>query len=302
MVGGMKEELGFIGLGVMGAAMAGRLLDAGHSLRVFTRTAAKAEDLIKRGATWCGSPRELAAQCDVIFTIVGWPEDVRQVYLGPEGIVNGIGEGSIAVDMTTTEPSLEKEIGMALASKGAAFVDAPVSGGDKGARDGTLSIMAGGEDSVLERIRPYLELMGSRIIHCGPLSSGQMVKLCNQVMIAGTMGAMAEALSFAKAAGLDLQMTLDAISGGAAGCWSLDKLAPRILKGDYAPGFRSDHMLKDLSIAQDEASGLGLCLPELALVRQLYTALGVQGHGQEGTQALVKVYETLCGISFQEED
>lgn len=291
----MTGKIGFIGLGVMGLPMAHHLLDAGCTLRVHNRTRAKADSLVEKGAIWCDSPGELAKECDIIFTMVGYPADVEEVYLGKNGIASTIQKGSAAVDMTTTQPSLMKRIEAELASKGALFADAPVSGGDRGAREATLTIMVGGSDEVFRLVRPYLEIMGKSISHCGECSMGQQTKMCNQIVIAGTMIGVSEALVYGASCGLDLEAMVDTIRPGAAGCWTLDNLAPRVLHGDYEPGFMIEHFVKDMGLALEEAERMHLALPGLALVKQLYTALLSQGMGRKGTQALVRAIESLNG-------
>lgn len=291
----MEKEftLGFIGLGVMGHSMAQHLIDAGYTLNLYNRTKSKADDLLCDKVSWCDSPAQVASRSDITFSIVGYPADVEAIYLGQDGIVSGIQEGSVAVDMTTTRPSLMLTIEKELKSKGAFFADAPVSGGDKGAREATLTFMTGCCDEVFERIRPYLSLMGKSINHCGGVSMGQQTKMCNQILIAGTMIGLSEALVYGAAAGLDVAEMVNTIRPGAAGCWSLDNYAPRVLKGDFEPGFMIDHFIKDMGLALEEAEHMQLSLPGLALVKQLYTALQAQGKGRKGTQMLVRVIEQL---------
>ena len=289
----MEKKAGFIGLGVMGASMAKRLMDAGYGLCIYSRTKAKAEKLIESGAVWYSTPREVAENADLVFTIVGFPKDVEEIYLGENGLYHGAHEGSVFVDMTTTKPSLDIAIAEKLLEKGARMADAPVSGGDKGAREGTLSIMVGADDDVFSAILPALEVMGRNISHMGPVGSGQHTKMANQIVIAGTMAGVSEALVYGAAAGLDTQKMVQTISKGAAGCWTLDNLAPRVLKGDYDPGFMVDHFIKDMSIAVEECDRMGLALPSLALTRELYKAVKAEGYGKNGTQVLVKALEKL---------
>ena len=291
----MEKKAGFIGLGVMGISMASRLIDAGYDLFVYNRTKSKANTLIERGAHWCGTPREVAENTHVVFTIVGFPSDVEEVYLGDNGLVEGASEKNIFVDMTTTKPSLEKKIEKALSSRKARFADAPVTGGDKGAMEGTLSIMVGCDDDIFPVLLPSFSVMGKNITHLGPVGSGQHTKMANQIVIAGTMAGVSEALVYGARAGLDLVKMVSTISKGAAGCWTLDNLAPRVLRGDYAPGFMVDHFIKDMTIAVEEADAMGLSLPSLALTRELYKAVKAQGHGKDGTQVLVKALESLSG-------
>lgn len=279
----------------MGAPMAAHLMDAGHELYVYNRTRAKADALVAGGAHWCTSPAQVAAHSDIVFTIVGYPKDVEEVYLGGDGIVSSIRSGSIAVDMTTTRPSLMKTIASALSSRGAAFADAPVSGGDRGAREATLTFMVGSDEKTFEEIRPCLALMGRSINHCGEVSMGQQTKMCNQIVIAGTMAGVSEALVYAARCGLDLEGMVRTIRPGAAGCWTLDNLAPRVMRGDWEPGFMVDHFIKDMGLALEEAERMQLCLPSLALVKQLYTAIQAQGLGRKGTQSLVLALQSITG-------
>ncbi|HNY28084.1 MAG TPA: NAD(P)-dependent oxidoreductase [Candidatus Sumerlaeota bacterium] len=289
-------RLGWIGVGVMGASMAGHLLAAGFPLTVFTRTRAKAEGLLDRGAVWADSPAAVAQSADVIFTMVGFPQDVRAVYLGPQGLVAAARPGTVLVDMTTTEPSLAREIFEAAQARSVSTLDAPVSGGDVGARNATLSIMVGGEAAVFKRVLPLFEKLGRHIAHQGPAGAGQHTKMCNQIVIAGTMIGVCESLLYGYRAGLDLKTMLASIRGGAAGCWTLENLAPRILKRDFTPGFFVEHFIKDMGIALREARAMRLALPGLALVHQLYVALEAQGHGRCGTQALALALESLSGL------
>jgi 3-hydroxyisobutyrate dehydrogenase len=279
-------RLSWIGTGVMGLSMCGHLLAKGAHVCVFTRTRGKAQPLLDRGATWVDSPGVAAAQSDIVFTMVGFPADVREVYFSADGVIAGTRAGSVLVDMTTTEPSLAIEIANAAAAQGAQALDALVSGGDVGARNATLSIMAGGQADALERVRPLLEAMGKTIVHEGAPGSGQHTKMCNQIVIAGTMIGVCESLLYGMRAGLDLNTMLQSIRGGAAGCWTLENLAPRVLAGNFDPGFMVEHFIKDMGIALDAAARMKLALPGLALVRQLYLATAAQGHARSGTHAL----------------
>ncbi len=279
-------RISWIGTGVMGLSMCGHLLARGARVSVFTRTRDKAQPLLDRGAAWASSPRMAAEQTDIVFTMVGFPSDVRDVYFSDDGVIAGTREGSLLVDMTTTEPSLAIEIAQAAAARHAQALDAPVSGGDVGARNATLSIMAGGDAEALARARPLLEAMGKTVVHEGGPGSGQHTKMCNQIVIAGTMIGVCESLLYGGRAGLDLNTMLESIRGGAAGCWTLDNLAPRVLDGNFDPGFLVEHFIKDMGIALDEAARMKLALPGLALVRQLYLAVAAQGHGRAGTHAL----------------
>lgn len=292
-------KLGWIGTGVMGRWMCQHLTDLGYGTTVYNRTESKAQPLIDAGATWADSPSEVAAASNVIFTIVGFPPDVREVYLGDTGILKGAKAGSIIVDMTTTEPSLAQEIYAEAKAQDIASVDAPVSGGDVGAREARLSIMVGGDESAVQAIMPLFSAMGKNIVHQGGAGAGQHTKMCNQITISGTMIGVCEGLIYGHKAGLDLETMLSSISGGAAACWSLDNLAPRVLKRDFDPGFFVEHFIKDMSIALDEARKMNLSLPGLALVHQLYTAVQAQGHGRLGTQALLLALEQMSGTEVR---
>jgi 3-hydroxyisobutyrate dehydrogenase len=287
-------RIGWIGTGVMGLSMCGHLMAAGCPATLHTRTRAKAEPLLAKGAAWAESPRAVAEASDIVFSIVGFPDDVRRVYLAPDGVLAGLKKGGVAVDMTTTSPTLAVEIDAAARKIGAHTLDAPVSGGDVGAKNAALSIMVGGESAVFERVKPLFAKMGRIIMHQGPAGAGQHTKMCNQIVISGTMIGMCESLLYATRAGLDPQAMLGAISKGAAGCWSLDNLAPRILKGDFAPGFMIEHFVKDMGIALDEAKRMGLKLPGLELVNALYAEAAKAGLGKNGTQALYLALQKLA--------
>lgn len=295
---GGKTAIGWIGAGIMGAPMCGHLLARGYRVRLHTRTPAKAAPLLDQGAIWAVSPRQVLLHSDVIFTMVGFPEDVRQVYWGEAGLLAGLRPGVTLVDMTTTAPGLAQEIYAAASAKGAQALDAPVSGGEVGARQATLSIMVGGEEETVNRLRPLLDIMGKTIVRQGGPGAGQHAKLSNQIVIAGTMIGVCEGLLYGYKAGLDLPTLLQSVAGGAAACRSLDVLAPRMLKRDFAPGFFVDHFVKDMGIALEEAERMGLALPGLALVHQLYVAVQAQGQGKSGTQALLLALETLSNIKF----
>ena len=286
-----KPTVGFIGIGVMGRSMAGHLLDAGYSVHVYNRTHAKAQDLVDRGAQWQSSPGKVAAAADVIITIVGFPVDVEYVYLGEDGVLAQARSGSLAIDMTTSCPNLASRIAQEAAAKGIEVLDAPVSGGDIGAREARLSIMVGGSVSGFERALPLFEIMGKNIVHQGPAGSGQHTKMCNQIAIASGMMAISEAMAYAKKSGLQPETVLKSIESGAAGSWSLTNLAPRVLKGDYAPGFFVKHFIKDMKIAIESAQAMGLNLPGLQLAKKLYDQLASKGCEDDGTQALFKLYE-----------
>ncbi len=293
-----RTRVGWIGLGVMGASMCGHVLAAGYTTTVFTRTKTKAQPLLDRGARWADHPKAVAEVSDVVFTMVGYPADVRQVILGPQGVLAGCRARAVIVDMTTSQPSLAVEIAQAAAQRGVYALDAPVSGGDIGAREGRLSIMIGGPAEAVEAVRPCLETMGKTIVHQGGPGAGQHAKLANQVVIAGTMVGVCEALLYAYRAGLDLQTVLRSIASGAAQSWALSNLAPRIIANDFEPGFFVEHFIKDMGIALDEARRMGLVLPGLALVHQLYLSVAGLGHGRSGTQALELALAAMSGIDW----
>ena len=277
----------------MGASMCGHLVAAGHEVVVNSRTREKAAALLAQGATWAASPREAAEGADVIFTMVGLPADVREVYLGDAGILAGARSGAIAVDMTSTSPSLAVEIDKVAKSRGIATLDAPVSGGDVGAKNATLSIMVGGDAATLADVMPLFERMGKTIVHQGPAGAGQHAKLCNQIVVAGTMIGVCESLLYGQRAGLDLATMLQSIRGGAAACWALDKLAPRILEHNFDPGFFVDHFVKDMGLALEECRRLHLTLPGLTLVHGIYQKVQAMGHGHKGTHALFLALEEM---------
>ena len=289
-------RIGWIGTGVMGLSMCRHLLENSYRTSVYNRTKKKAAPLLKKGAEWLPSPREVAEKSDVVFTIVGFPADVREVYFGPDGVLAGLGKGGVAVDMTTTEPSLALEIYNAARKLGIKTVDAPVSGGDTGARNAALSIMAGGDRQVVDALMPLFRLMGKNIVYHGKAGSGQHAKMCNQIMVSGLMIGMCETLLYAYKSGLDPAKMLESVGRGAAASWMLDNLAPRILKGDFNPGFYVEHFIKDMGIALAEAERMELVLPGLSLVRELYVAAKAQGHGRKGTQALILALEAVSGI------
>lgn len=289
--------VGFIGLGVMGRSMAGHVLHAGYDLTVFNRTKARADDLVRESATWADSPAAVADRCDVVLAIVGMPADVREVFLGPQGLIPAARAGQIFVDMTTSEPSLAVEIAEAAAKKGAAVLDAPVSGGDIGAKNATLSIMAGGDKAALDAVTPVLQCLGKTIVHQGGPGAGQHTKVVNQILIAAALGGVCESLLYARRAGLNCQTVLQSVGGGAAASWQLNNLGPKVNDRNFQPGFFVEHIVKDLNIALAEARRMPLALPQLGLNTQLFTALAAMGHGKLGTQALINVLELLNGIA-----
>lgn len=285
-----QPPVGFIGTGVMGAAMARHLVDAGHPLFVFNRTRQRAAALLDLGATWCDGPAEVATRAGIVITIVGTPDDVRSTYLGPHGLVPHAAPGALLIDMTSSDPELAREITARAAERGVDVLDAPVSGGDIGARNATLSIMVGGEPQAFERARPVFERLGKTIVHQGPAGAGQYAKLCNQVAVASTMLAVCESMALARASGLDPARVLESITVGAAGSWALANLMPRALRGDYEPGFAVAHFTKDLAIALACAERLKLDLPGLALAKRLYDELRDSGAGAQGTHVLLRHY------------
>jgi 3-hydroxyisobutyrate dehydrogenase len=293
-----KTRIGWIGLGVMGASMCGHLMKKGFQATVHNRTRSKAAALIDQGAQWADTPRKVAENSDVVFSIVGYPHDVREVIRGGQGVLAGARSGTILVDMTTSDPSLAAEIAQAAAAQGVYAVDAPVSGGDIGAREARLSIMIGGDQQAVEALQPCWETMGKTIVHQGGPGAGQHTKMVNQTLIASNMIGVCEALLYAHRAGLDLNTVMQSVSSGAAGSWSLSNLGPRIIQNNFDPGFFVEHFIKDMGIALQEANRMGLALPGLALAKQLYVALQAQGHGRDGTHALQLALAALSGIDW----
>jgi 3-hydroxyisobutyrate dehydrogenase len=291
-------RIGWIGTGVMGSSMCGHLLEAGHEVTVFNRTRARAEPLLEQGAAWAGSPAEVAAATEIVFTMVGFPADVREVVLGENGALSAAAPGSALVDMSTSEPSLAVEIYEAARARDVQSVDAPVSGGDVGARNATLSIMAGGDREAFERVRPLFEVLGKTIVHQGGPGAGQHTKMVNQILIASGMIGVCEALLYGYKAGLDLETVMESVSGGAAGSWSLSNYGPRMLKGDFEPGFFVEHFVKDMEIALGEARRMNLALPGLALAHELYLALKAQGGARKGTQALLLALARMSEVNW----
>ena len=293
-----ETRLGWIGTGVMGRSMAGHLMDAGFAMTVYSRTRSKAEVLLERGAVWADSPADVARQSDIVFAIVGFPKDVREVFLGERGALKGSREGMVLVDMTTSEPSLAIEIYEEAKSRGVFAVDAPVSGGDVGAKEARLSIMIGGDREVVEALQPCWEAMGKTIVYQGGPGAGQHTKMVNQTLIATNMIGVCEALLYGYRAGLDLETVMQSVASGAAGSWSLLNLGPRIIANNFDPGFFVEHFIKDMGIALKEAHRMNLSLPGLALAHELYTALKAQGHGRDGTHALQLALARLSGIDW----
>ena len=288
-----RTRLGWIGTGVMGASMCARLLDAGFAVTLTTRTPARADAVLARGGVWADSPAAVAAASDIVFTMLGYPSDVEQVVLGPGGVLDALAPGSILVDMTSSRPSLAEQIAARASALGVHTIDAPVSGGDIGAREGTLSIMVGGDASAVAALRSCFDALGTTVVHQGGAGAGQRTKLVNQILVAGNIVAVCEALLYASRAGLDVPSVLTSVSGGAAASWALANLAPRIVAGDFAPGFFVDHFVKDMTIVLEDAARLQLAIPGLALAHQLYVALQAQGHGRDGTQSLILALQAL---------
>ncbi|KRM89307.1 NAD(P)-dependent oxidoreductase [Liquorilactobacillus vini] len=284
-------KIGFIGTGVMGAAIAENLLKAGQKLAVYNRTKSKADQLVAKGAVWCDSPAQVAKTSEVVFTMVGFPQDVEEVYFGEEGIFKTLTPGSAVVDMTTSKPSLAAKIGQYAAKHDFAALDAPVSGGDIGAKQATLTIMVGGSKTAYDRLLPLFKIIGQTTTYFGPAGAGQHAKMANQIMIAGTMTGLTEMLLYTRKAGLDEQKILKALSNGGADNWSMENYVPRILKNDYTPGFFARHFLKDLRIALEEADNMGLDLRATANAKRLYEIMvDVKGLGDQGTQGLINIY------------
>ena len=290
-----KQRIGWIGTGVMGAAMCGHLQKAGYPIAVHNRTKSKADELIKNGAVWCDTPRQAAEQSDVVFSIVGYPADVEEIYFGETGILAGMRKEDIIVDMTTSEPTLAERIYAEAAEKGVEELDAPVSGGDVGAKEARLAIMVGGKKEVFDQVKPLFEIMGKNIAYMGEAGAGQHTKAANQIHIATTMIGMVEALLYAHKAGLDLNELIEAIGKGAAGSWSLNNYGPRIAKGNFEPGFFVKHFVKDMGIALKEAKRMRISLPGLALAEQFYISAMSMGLENKGTHSLYKVFEKMNG-------
>ncbi len=293
-----KMKIGWIGTGVMGNAMCGHLLTGGHRLRVHNRTQSKTDNLVAEGAQWCATPQEVAQDSDVVFSMVGFPADVEQVLLGETGLLAALRSGAVLVDMTTSSPDLARTVYEAAKQRGVACLDAPVSGGDIGARNATLAIMAGGDEAVFKRVLPLFELMGENIALMGPAGAGQHTKMCNQILIAGTMLGTVESLLYAQKVGMDLDEVIDVIGKGAASSWAINNMGRRIAKKDYDPGFFIKHFVKDMGIALAEARRMNLTLPGLALAHQFYTAAMAQGIENLGTQGLYRVLAQLNNMDI----
>lgn len=295
-----QPRIGFIGLGIMGRPMCANLLKAGYPLTVWNRSRPGIEEVVGLGAREGADPADVAERSDVVITMVTDSPDVQRVVLGPRGVIEGAREGMVVIDMTTISPSVTREIAGALGEREVEMLDAPVSGGDVGARAGTLSIMVGGREEVFERCLPVFQAMGKNILHLGPNGAGQTCKLCNQIAVALNMLAGCEALIFAAKSGIDPQKMLDAISAGAAGSWMLSNLAPRIVRGDYAPGFMIRLAQKDLRLVLEAANEMQLPLPGTALMNQVWRAVEAEGGGDLGTQAAIQALEKWAGFSLQD--
>ncbi|MEG2172605.1 MAG: NAD(P)-dependent oxidoreductase [Desulfovibrionaceae bacterium] len=293
-----KPALGWIGTGVMGLSMAGHLLKAGYPLTIYNRTKAKAQALLDAGATWADSPKAVGAASNIVFSIVGFPADVEEVLLSPTGALAGLAPGGILCDMTTSSPALAVRIAEKAAAKGCFGVDAPVTGGDVGAKAGSLSILVGGEAAAFSRLQPCLACMGQNVVHFGPAGCGQKAKLANQVAIAGVMFSTCESLLFAQEAGLNVRTWLQTVIPGGAGSIAMTTLGPRIVDGNFAPGFFVEHFLKDLALCLDECRRMGLVLPGLSAAEGAYRALVAQGYGKQGTQVLVKGLASLTAKTW----
>ncbi len=292
----MEKRIGFIGLGIMGMPMARNLIKAGFEVVVYNRTTSKAEQMVSEGAKKAGSPKELAREAPVVITIVSDTPDVESVILGENGVIEGIKPDSVVIDMSTISSKATQRIAARLVEKGVHMLDAPVSGGEQGAINGTLSIMVGGDAKIFKRCQPILKAMGKSIVHVGSNSMGQTVKLMNQILVAGTLNAVVEALIFAQKSGVDLEKAIDAVKSGAAGSWQLANLAPRIIRRDFQPGFMIDLMQKDLNLVMRATEAIKTPLPVTSLIHQMYYSLQSAGEGKSGTQALIKAMERITGV------
>ncbi|WP_026021161.1 NAD(P)-dependent oxidoreductase [Paenibacillus senegalensis] len=288
--GSKLTHIGFIGIGVMGQSMVRHLMKAGYTLHIYNRTRSKAEPILHEGAEWHSTPGELVQHCDAVITMLGYPHDVEQVYWGEEGLLTHASPGKLFIDMTTSSPELARRIEESAKNKGCSALDAPVSGGDVGARDARLSIMVGGESEIFARAKPLFEAMGTNIVYQGEAGAGQHTKMCNQIAIASTMMGVCEAIRYAEKAGLNPDSVLQSISSGAAGSWSLENLAPRMVSGNFEPGFYVKHFIKDMKIALDSADAMGLEAHGLRLAKTLYEQLADHGEADSGTHALYKLY------------
>jgi len=295
----MDKKIGFIGLGIMGKPMSLNLLKAEFDVTVYNRTESKTAEPVSQGAKKADTPAEAAADSTVIITIVSDTPDVESVILGENGVIESIKPDSVVIDMSTISPEATRKIAARLKEKGAHMLDAPVSGGEQGAIDGTLSIMTGGETTIFERCFPVLQAMGKNIIHVGSNGMGQTVKLVNQILVTGTLNSVVEALVFAQKSGVDLEKTIDAVKGGAAGSWQLANLAPRIIERDFRPGFMIDLLVKDLNLVTGSVGEMGIDLPVTSRIKEMYEKLQAEGEGKNGTQALIKGLEMITGVHVE---
>ena len=293
-----KTRIGWIGTGIMGASMAGHLLKGGYPVSVYNRTRHRAQALLDAGAQWLDSPHDVAQISDIVFSIVGYPHDVEEVILGEKGVLSGMAAGGIVCDMSTSSPALAERIAQLAEARGCTAVDAPVTGGDVGARNATLAILVGGDATAFEKLKPCFAFMGKRITHFGKPGMGQQAKLANQTAVAGLMFSVCESLLYAYASGLDVRVWLETVSSGAAGSTALNNLGSRILDGNFAPGFYSAYFLKDLELCVTECRRMKLVLPGLGLAEQLYRLMAANGRGQDGTQALILALAALSGRDF----
>jgi 3-hydroxyisobutyrate dehydrogenase len=294
-----RTRIGWIGTGVMGRSMCGHILAAGYTVAVYSRTRAKADELISRGARWAATPRDVAAASDVVFSMVGYPEDVREVLIGEQGALGACRQGCVLVDMTTSRPALAEEIASLASKRGVISIDAPVTGGDIGAKNAKLSIMMGGDAEMITALEPLWKLMGTKWIRHGESGAGQHAKIVNQILGCTALIGVCEALLYAYRAGLDLEKVIESVASGAAGSWALSNLGPRIIGGDYAPGFFVEHLVKDIGIALEESRRMGLKLPGLALAEQLYSGVVAEGYSRNGTQVLIVALAKLSGVEWK---
>ena len=295
----MDKKIGFIGMGIMGKPMSLNLLKAGFDVTVYNRTESKTAEPVSQGAKKADTPAEAAADSTVVITIVSDTPDVESVILGENGVIESISPDSVVIDMSTISPEATREIAARLKEKGAYMLDAPVSGGEQGAIDGTLSIMTGGDTAIFERCLPVLQAMGKNVIHVGSNGMGQTVKLVNQILVTGTLNSVVEALIFAQKSGVDLVKAIDAVKGGAAGSWQLANLAPRIIERDFRPGFMIDLLVKDLNLVTGSAGKMGIDLPVTNRIKEMYETLQVEGEGKNGTQALIKALEKKTRVHVE---
>lgn len=284
-----SKTIGFVGTGVMGKSMAGHLIDKGYEVNVYNRTKSKADDLVEKGAKWCDSIATLSEKSEIIISIVGYPKDVESIYLGEDGILNSAKEGSIVIDMTTSSPALAQDIYEKAKERNIKSLDAPVSGGDVGAKNAALTIMVGGDQGDYNQVEDIFNLLGKNVVYQGKSGNGQHTKLSNQIAIAAGMLGVAEAIIYAEEAGLDIDKVFNSIEHGAAGSWSLSNLGPRMVKEDYAPGFYVKHFIKDMKLAIEESEKMGLYMPGLLKAKEVYSALSESGYDDNGTQAVIQL-------------